>query len=131
MFLINFDNVSPKRKEEILKMILLEQQKELKIKLITGIDIEKEKSVEGVYIGERQFSTDMIGDFEILEIRKDDGKRIYLMKYTDLNFYDWDSYIDKKVRIDLVGQQFNDKTEMVEYVFSVFVDNESINIPSK
>lgn len=32
MFMIDFSKVSPKRKEEILKMLLLEQQKELKIK---------------------------------------------------------------------------------------------------
>ena len=127
MFLINFDNVSPKRKEEIIKMLLLEQQKNLTIKMIIGIDIEKEKTVEGVYIGEREFSTDMFGDFKILEFVKEDDKRVYLMKYNDLIGYDWNSYIDKKVTIDLVGQDFN--TDTVEYIFSVFVDNERINKP--
>ena len=59
-----------------------------------------------------------------MEIKKDDGKRVYLMKYTNLMPYDWDSYINKNVVVELIGQQANETTGKTQYVFSVYVENE-------
>lgn len=103
--------------------VLRENKKE-----IIPVDIIKEEYIKGIYLGEKEFSSNIYGYYTVLEFEKRDGEKVYLIKYFDLSFYDWDNYIDKTVEVNFLARQFDDLTEKIEPIFSVYVENKRINI---
>ena len=87
------------------------------------VNIVNEKSLKGIFIGEKEVTSEKYGNFKVLEFEKEDGQKVSLIKYTDLIFYDWNSYIGKTVEVNLIGQQVNEITGRTQYTFDVLVDN--------
>lgn len=87
------------------------------------VNIVENKTVKGDFIGEKEVVSEKYGKFKVLEFEKKDGQKVSLIKYTDLIFYDWNSYIGKTVEVNLIGQQVNEITGRTQYTFDVLVDN--------
>ena len=94
--------------------------------------ITKENYVWGYFLGEKEIITKDYETFKVLEFEDIDsgsrGRKIILKKCFELGFYDWDNYIKEPVLIDLIGQNYNDLTKKMEYIFSVQVGDEYIDI---
>ena len=88
------------------------------------VNITQDKTVKGIFLGEKEITSDKYGGFKVLEFQKENKEKVSLIKYTDLRDHDWDSYIGKNVVVELIGQRVNEITNRTQYIFSVFVENE-------
>ena len=89
-----------------------------------AFDLLTNKVIEGKFIREAPLFSTKYGDFTVLEFETDE-KRVSIVKYTALKYYDWSKYADKMVKVTYLGQELNEKTGREFFNFSVEVDEET------